>query len=202
MKLLIERQRSIGLASGALWLIAVGAVAVIWSLLVIGTPSARQVLIAAVVVTASLVVISVIVIRAALHLPKDIQLTTSKKKKVLRRFILVVGIEVLAFSVVNPVVAATGHFELLPSLDLIIVGIHFLPLAWIFRVPRYYFTGLLFCAIPMATLLAIPKELVVGHVLAWYVVPSIGCGLVALLTAAAGLRETWKAITESRASAG
>ena len=202
MKPLIERQRSIGLTSGSLWLIAVSAVAVIWSLLVIGTPWARIVLIVAAIIFIALVVMGIVVIRAVLHMPLDIHLPTSKKKNVLRRFIFVVVVEVLAFSIVNPVVANTGHFELLPSLDLIIVGIHFLPLAWIFRVPRYYITGLFFCVIPVLTLLLIPKEFVVGNVIAWYVVPSIGCGLTALLTSAAGLREAWKSVTESRTSAG
>jgi len=52
--------------------------------------------------------------------------------------------------------------------------------------------GFLFCAIPVATLLAISPQFAIGQTLAWYVVPSLGCGLVAWVTAAAGLREAWK----------
>lgn len=104
----IGRRRGIGLAGAALWLIAISAVIVIWSLAAVGAQWSTLVLIVA-------------------------------------------------------VVAATGHFELMPSLNLIIVGIHFLPLAWIFHVPRYYLTGLLFCAVPMITLFAIAPPPFDGH---------------------------------------
>jgi len=202
VKPLIVHPRNIGLANNALWLIAISAVFMIWSLAAMGTQWASIILVITVIVIAALIVISILVIRSALRSPIDINKKPSEKKKIILRFVFVVAIEVIAFSVVNPVVGAAGHYELLPSLNLIIVGIHFLPLAWIFRVQRYYITGLLFCVIPLITLFLIPKEFEVGHVLAWYVIPSLGCGLVAILTAAAGLREAWKSITESRTSAG
>lgn len=59
----------------------------------------------------------------------------------------------------------TGHAALLPSLNLVIIGLHFLPLAWLFDVPRYYAMGLLFCAIPIVTLWALPANTMIGSAL-------------------------------------
>jgi hypothetical protein len=200
IKPLMGRGRNIGLVGGSLWLIVISAVFVIWSLLVIGTPLARQILIIVIVIIAALVVTSIILIRRAHHLPEDTDQQKLITKVVIRRFVLVVIIEVIAFSVLNPIVAANRQFELMPSLNLIIVGIHFLPLAWIFRVPRYYLTGVLLCIIPMLTLLIIPKDYVIGFALAWYVVPSLGCGFIATITAMAGMREAWLSIINARAT--
>lgn len=117
-----------------------------------------------------------------------------------RKFAFVVGGEVLAFAVVNSIAGLTQNYELMPSLNLIVVGIHFIPLARIFRVPRYYIMGLLFCAISIVTLIAIPKQLMVGQTLAWYVVPSLGCGFVASLIAVSGLIEAWQSVSKIRSA--
>lgn len=198
MKNLIERPRSIGLAAGALWLIAISFVFAIWSLLAIGTLMAKNILIGTSILLFILIAISIMVLRMALVLPKSIKQPTQKKQHIWRNFALIVGAEVLAFGIVNSILAATGNFELIPSLDLIIVGVHFFPLARIFRVPRYYIMGFFFCAIPIVTLLAIPKQLMVGQILAWFIVPSLGCGFVASLTAAAGLYEVWQSVSKIR----
>jgi len=201
MKTLTGRRRSIGLAGGALWLIAISIVFITWSLLAIETPLARGGLFATLVILGALIAAGVVVIRAALRLPKSIAPRTPEEQQMGRRFAWVFGAELLAFAVVNSIIGATGNFALIPSLNLMVVGIHFFPLAKIFRVPRYNVTGLLFCAIPIVTLLAISKQLMVGQTLAWFVVPSLGCGLVASVTAAAGLREAWQFVSESRSSA-
>jgi hypothetical protein len=200
MKLPIERRRTIGLSIGSLWLVVVSAAFVIWSLIVIGTSWALITLVVVAVITAAQLVISIIVIRAAVHLPKDQPRTG--KKKMLGRFIFVVVLEVIVCAAVNIIAIRLKQPEIIPSLVLIVVGLHFLPLARIFNVPRYYITGLIFCAVPIATLIWIPKEYVIGEVIAWYVVPSFGCGLAAILTATAGLREAWKEISKSQTLTG
>ena len=188
------RRRSIGLAGSAIWLIDISALFIIWSLIAIGTPLAVQILIVSVIIISVLIIIGIITLRSAIRLPVIIEPRTPEEQQMGRRFARVAGAEVLAFILVNPVIGAMGCYKLMPSLNLIIVGIHFIPLAKIFRVPRYNITGILFCIIPLITLIAIPKTAETGHTLAWYVVPGISCGVVAILTAIAGLREAWKAI--------
>jgi hypothetical protein len=198
LKIIPGRRRSIGLAGAAIWLIVISFICGVWSLLVIETPIARLALICTFVLVGALFVVSIIVIRAALGLPVSNAPRTPEEQQMVRRFAWVFGAETLAFVIVNSIVIATGNIEMIVSLDLIIVGIHFFPLARIFHVPRYNLMGLLFCVIPLVTLLAIPKQLEVGYALAWYVVPSLGCGLVALMTAAIGLLEAWQSISKNR----
>lgn len=112
----------------------------------------------------------------------------------MRRFIPVVIAEVVAIMVVNSICAVTQHLELLVPLDLLIVGIHFLPLAWIFGVPRYYATGGLFCLVIALTLGSIPVQLQIGAAAAWFVIPTFGCTLIAWATAAFNLSEVWQSI--------
>jgi hypothetical protein len=201
MKTPAGRRRCIGLTAGAIWLISISMVFITWSLLAIATPIARQVLIGSFVLLGALVAAGVVVIRAALRMPKSTAPRSPEEQRIGRRFAWVFGVEIAAFAVVNSILGAIGDFALMPSLNLIIVGVHFFPLARIFRVPRYNVTGLLFCAISIITLLAISKQLMVGETLARYVVPSLGCGIVASLTAAASLREAWHSISYSRSSA-
>lgn len=200
MKTFTSRRRNIGLAAGALWLIAISFVFVAWSLLAIGTLMAIYVLIGTIVLLCIIVVAGILVIRATLGLPKSVAKKSPEELQIMRKFAVVVVIEVLAFAVVNSIVGVTRNFELIPSLNLIIVGIHFIPLAKVFRVPRYYITGLFFCIIPIATLLAIPKNVMIGQTIAWYVVPSLGCGFVASLTSVAGLREAWQSVSKIRSA--
>jgi len=200
MKTYASRRRTIGLAGGALWLIAISIVFITWSLLAIATPMARQILLVTFVLLGALVASSVVVLRGALGLPVSTTPRSPEELQIGRRFAWVFGAEMVAFAVVNSIIVVSGDYPLIPSLNLIVVGIHFFPLARIFRVPRYNIMGLLFCAIPIVTLLAISKEMMVGETLAWYVVPGLGCGLVASLTAVAGLREAWRCVSESRSS--
>jgi hypothetical protein len=197
----LSRRRCIGLAGAALWLIAISFIFLTWSLLAIGTPMARWMLIGSFVLVAACIVTSIMLIRAALKLPVSTVPRTPEEKKIGQRFAWVFGAEMFAFAVVNSVLIAMGKYELLPSCDLVIVGVHFFPLAKIFRVPRYNITATLFCAIPVVTLLVIPKQYEIGQTTAWYVVPSFGCGLVAIVTAAAGLREAWQSISKIRGAA-
>ena len=139
-------------------------------------------------------------VKATLILQKDVEQRTPEEQLIWRRFAFVVGGEVLAFAVVNSIAGLTQNYELMPSLNLIVVGIHFIPLARIFRVPRYNIMGLLLCAISIVTLIAIPKQLMVGQTLAWYVVPSLGCGFVASLIAVSGLIEAWQSVSKIRSA--
>lgn len=199
MNTLIDRARSIGLAIGALWLTTASAAFAIWSLIVIRTPAAKGTLIGALVIATALIATGVVVTRATLHLPGGVSPRTREEGRAIRRrFAWVFGAELAALAVVNPILAFTGHFKLLPSLDVMIIGIHFLPLARIFRVPRYYVTGLLFCAIPTAMLLSMSQHARVGNAVAWFVIPGLGCGLVGAATAAAGLREAWQSVIALR----
>jgi hypothetical protein len=183
----------LGMAGAAIWLVAISAAFTILSLAMIGTPLARIVLVGVLLAVAVYLAGGVGVIRVALRLPGDPP-RTPEVRVMLRRFYLVVTAEVIAIMVVNGICAVTQHLELLVPLDLLIVGIHFLPLARIFRVPRYYWMGGLFCLVIALTLGLIPAQMQIGVAAAWFVIPTFGCTLVAWATAAFNLREVWQSI--------
>ena len=190
------------MAGAAIWLVAISTAFTVLSLTMIGTPAA-QLALASVVIAAILhLVIGAGMIRAILRSPGAIPPRTTEDRVMLRRFVPVVIAEVIAIMVVNGICAVTQHLELLVPLDLLIVGIHFLPLARIFRVPRYYAMGGLFALVAVLTLVLVPAHTQVGAAAAWFVIPTLGCSAVAWTTAAFNLREAWHAAHEEQSIAG
>jgi hypothetical protein len=199
-KMQVSRRRIIGLAGSALWLIVAGGGFLILSLWTIGTAAAWQLLLVTVGVAVVLMAIGIGVLRGVLRLPGAMPARTPEERAIFRRFLRVGIAEFLAFMVLNPVCVILHRPELIVPLDVTIVGVHFLPLARIFRVPRYYPLGALFCSMAILTLLIFPENAQVGNAIAWYVVPGLGCAPVAWLTAGANLREAWQFVRESRVS--
>ncbi len=191
----------IGLSGAALWLMVVSLVFFLFSLWMVDTPTARNLFFVFAVVAVVPIVINILMIRSILQLPNIINRDQATVRiSMRRRFLLVTGGEVVAFIIVNLVCVAMKRYEIIVSLDILIVGIHFLPLAWIFQVPRYYVMGILFCLVAVLTLLVVPESAQIGRVPAWYVLPSLGCAPVAWVTAWANLWEAWKSARISRAN--
>jgi hypothetical protein len=190
-----SKRRMLGMAGAAIWLVAISTVFTVLALTMIGASVGRLVLASVVIATIAYLVIGVGVIRAILRSPGGVPPRTAEDRVMLRRFVPVVVAEVFAIMVVNGICAVTQHLELLVPLDLLIVGIHFLPLARIFRVPRYYAMGGLFSLASMLTLVLVPEHAQVGAAAAWFVIPTLGCSAVAWATAAFNLREATKSLS-------
>ena len=178
--------RLLGIAGAALWLVAVSAGFTILSLVMIGTSAARFVLVGVVIAAMAYVVIGVGMIRTIRRIPAAITARTPKERVILRRFVYIVIGE---------------HLELLVPLDVLIVGIHFLPLASLFKVPRYYTMGGLFSLVSVLTLVFVPVSTQIGAAAAWFVIPTLGCTAAAWMTAAFNLREAWQSIHQAQAAA-
>jgi hypothetical protein len=82
-----------------------------------------------------------------------------------------------------------GHLSWIVPLDLIIVGIHFIPLAKLFGVPRYTTLGLLFCIVSILTLLLVPAHAHIGTVFTRVVYSALGCAASAWLISIGNLLE-------------
>jgi len=190
----VPKRRMLGMAGAAIWLVAISTVFTVLALTMIGAPVSRFVLASVVIAAILHLAIGVGGIRAILRSPGAIPPRTIEDRTLLRRFAVVGVGEVIAIMVVNGICAVTQHLELLVPLDLLIVGIHFLPLARIFRVPRYYFTGGLFALIPLLTLVLVPVHAQFGTADAWFVIPTFGCSAVAWVTSAFNLREVAKSL--------
>ncbi len=182
--------RNLGLAGGSLWLISVGTFFAGWSLLAVRSSLATTLAVFLATAAAALIVFGVLLLRSVRRLPHGHATDGGEaRRKMARQFGLIVAAEGVGCSLVAAACLRAHNWELIVPLCLVIVGLHFLPLARLFRVPRYNVTGVLFCLIPMATLLAIRPSAHIGHSLSWIAIPAIGCGLVSLVTAAAGLDE-------------
>jgi len=146
------------------------------------------------VFAAGLIVFGIVTIRAVLQLPDERPSRKSEGRRIARQFGVIVAVEGLALTLVTVVCVVYRRWGLIAPLDLMIVGLHFLPLVRLFNVARYYLTAALFCGIPIATMLLIPESGRIGQALSWLVLPSVGCALVAWVTGVAGLREVRRLI--------
>lgn len=70
--------------------------------------------------------------------------------KVRRRYWLAVGPELAACGIGAGVLAATGHSPYIAPWVLLVVGIHFLPLARVFSTPELTWAGLALTAVAVA----------------------------------------------------
>ncbi len=196
-----SKKRMIGIAGAALWLVGISAAFTILSLVMIGTPAARFVLVGVIVAVLAYVAIGVGVIHAVVRIPSASAPRTPEERVVMRRFVWIVIAEVVAIMAVNGVCAATQHLEPLVPLDVLIVGIHFLPLASLFKVSRYYAMGGLFSLVSVLTLVLVPVSTQIGAAAAWFVIPTLGCTAAAWATAAFNLREARQFIHQAQAAA-
>jgi hypothetical protein len=198
---LYELRRNLGLAGGCLWLVTVGIVYAAWSLLTVRSALATSLLAAMCIFAAGMYSFGIAMIRKVRRLPFLPATSDSyaQGRRLMRRFGMIFAAEVVAIALVSLVCMRTHHWRFIVPLAIVIVGLHFLPLAKLFRVPRYYVTGALFCAIPVVTMLSISASAHIGHALSWIAIPSVGCGLVALVTAWAGLNEVRLFVAASRA---
>lgn len=194
-----SKRRLISLAGGTLWLVVVGAAFAIASLVWMRTPGAMITLAGVVLAAALLTVNSIRAIRSAARLePARLPPRTTEERRIVRRFGVVVGAEVLVIMAVNGVCAAYQRFVLMAPLDLLIVGLHFIPLAGIFRIPRYYATGVLLSVVPLVTLLLVPEAAFVGRAPAWFAVPSLVSSGVVWVTAMGNLNDVFRRLREER----
>ena len=163
-----SKRRMLGMAGAAIWLVAISTLFTVLALTMIGASVGRLVLASVVIATIAYLVIGVGVIRAILRSPGGVPPRTAEDRVMLRRLV---------------------------PLDRLIVGIHFLPLARIFRVPRYYAMGGLFSLASVLTLVLVPAHAQVGAAAAWFVIPTLGCSAVAWATAAFNLSEATKSLS-------
>ncbi len=194
----MRRRRNLGLAGGSLWLIVISALFAAGSLLVVRSPAATALSVTIAAVALVLVFISIVMLRAVFRVRDEIQPRPSEGRRIWRRFGALVAAEGVALTAATLTCVVTRRWALIAPLDLTIVGLHFLPLARLFDVPRYNITGAMFCGISIVTTLAIPIDGHIGSALSWLVVPSVGCAAVAWITAGAGLREVGRFVHSYR----
>jgi hypothetical protein len=189
MMTLRERRRNVGLAGSSIWMAALGTGFAGWALVATGTNAATALLATMSVAAVGMIFISIQMLRGVLRLPYMKVGDPAQTRRIQRDFWMVVAAECAAFVVVGSVCGSGRWWKFDVPLNILIVGLHYFPLARIFKSPRLNVAGALFCLIPLATMLLIPWSAHVGRARAWLVLPPVGCGLVALAFAWVGLNE-------------
>ena len=92
-----------------------------------------------------------------------------------RRFNLVFGLEGVVIALAVVLLGRSGMGTLVPAVVAIIVGVHFFPLAELFRVRAYHATGAALCVLGMVAFVLVPQARL----------PFVGLGCAATLFATA-----------------
>jgi hypothetical protein len=135
----ISPGQSKGSARGALICASFGSAWMYWAVVFSGNPAPLWFLIATVPAVA-LIACAILRVRAVRHLPSSA--AELEHSRAFRKFFWVdVGIEWGLSVIAVFTLARFGRFDLIPQALGVIIGLHFLPLAKIFRAPHYYWTG-------------------------------------------------------------
>lgn len=111
--------------------------------------------------------------------PEDTARSRKRGRKMGLLFGLVVLAEVIIIGGLNTLLALTNHGDWIVPVTYFIVGLHFIPLAFVFRVRPYIILGILWILVNLATIVFVPASLVFSQgVDAWTLFPIAGCGLV------------------------
>ncbi len=114
---------------------------------------------AAILVGLMLLIGGISLLHAAHEMPQQI---TGNLKRIRFWFNIVFIAEGLLIGAAIAICNAANQTELIPGVIAIIVGIHFLPLASLFQIKLYYFTGVILCFLALMTLLVAPSTIMLG----------------------------------------
>ncbi len=198
----LQRLHNLSLAYASLWLLVPGTALAVVFLHRVGGSGANVLLAAMCAAAVGMLVFGLVLTRAIHNTPVGSGPSASERHRIRRRFGVVVAAEFLGIGIVIFAGVRTQHQAFIWPLSLIIVGLHFLPLARLFRVPRYNVTGVLLCAIPLSAILLLPRTARIGYAQSRFVMPPLGCALVLLWTAAAGLREAGRFVSGTKKGTG
>jgi hypothetical protein len=97
-----------------------------------------------------------------------------------RWFIIIFGSELLLILVAHAILSLVNRLNLFIPVAMFIVGVHFFPLAALFRIKIYYLAGALLCALVIVTLLAVPQRLNLDglQIAAWQAVLGLSAAIV------------------------
>ncbi|CAM3537638.1 hypothetical protein [Marinicrinis lubricantis] len=143
-------------------------------------------LVAAAVIGLALIAGAIALIRASKALQHDLpQQAAGYRKRILFWFNVIFAAEGLAIAATVMACIAAERTDWIPIFIAIIVGIHFFPLASLFRVDIYHYTGALLCVLALITWLAVPAELKIGdqEIMAYMTFVGFGSALILWATA-------------------
>lgn len=158
----MDRSTLLGMTTGAVFMFSFG---IVWLLigLLQGRPSPAWLRLSLLFVGIALGASIAIMGMRASSFPHDASSPTAQRLatncEIGRHFYIIFGVELAAIFLAVAVLKAIHYPDYILSGIAIIVGVHFFPLAALFRAPVYYGTGLLGCAIGLTGFLVADANL-------------------------------------------
>jgi hypothetical protein len=88
-------------------------------------------------------------------------------------FIDILILEIAGLSISSIALLKLNHFQYIVPVDILIVSLHFIPLARIFAMPIYYFLGIIVSLIAIITMLLVPASSQIGNLITIAAIPSM-----------------------------
>jgi hypothetical protein len=109
----------------------------------------------------------------AKKLPDEQFIDPVKRRRLRKRFFIVLIIEIAGFNIAPFVLLYFNHIEYIVPVAILICAIHFIPLARIFSMPVYYWLGCILSVITILTIGLVPVTSQAGNLMAIAAIPSI-----------------------------
>jgi hypothetical protein len=181
----LPRQAVQGMASGIFFMTFFGA---IWGFISAAFMTGIVQIVAFILValvTLAFLVVGVMLMRYARSLPKaSSPEDTAIGKRISLWFGIIFGLEFVLIALASTLLSIFDADIFTSAVTALIVGLHFLPLARLFRVPAYYITGTLLSVLALVAIVALVLGLQIGgpSPYNWSLFVGIGTTLVLWLT--------------------
>jgi len=171
----VAKTAQIWRAGGMIWLIFITTFFFIYDLYVATLPAFYTTAIAVVAfaITFFLSTWCLKTLRLAKKLPDEQFIDQVKRRRLRKRFFIVLIIEIAGFNIAPFVLLYFNHIKYIVPVAILICAIHFIPLARIFSMPVYYWLGSGLSVITILTILLVPATSQVGNLMAIAALPSI-----------------------------
>lgn len=129
----------------------------------------------------------ILLIRAAGHLSQETLSVArargaAEERRYGRTFGMVFSLEIVIIALAVILLNVFHHPEFLLPLVAIVVGLHFFPLAALFKVRLYYVTGALLALASVTVMLAVPVQTMIGNLHTWDTLMGVICAVILWLT--------------------
>jgi hypothetical protein len=125
-------------------------------------------------ITGTLFARIIITLRLAKKLPVEEQGELTGSGLYMRKwFLIILALEIAGLNIATFALLASGHFQYIVPVDILIVALHFIPLGRVFGMPVYYFYGIVISLIAILTMLFVPASALTGNLITLAAIPGI-----------------------------
>ena len=123
-----------------------------------------------VAISIALFIWSIKTLNLAKRLPEEKSLSNNSMKL---WFIVVLVLEIVGLNIATFMLLKLNHFQYIVPVDILIVSLHFVPLARIFAMPIYYFLGIVMSLTAILTMVLVPVSSQIGNLITLAAIPSL-----------------------------